>query len=151
MSAMAKMGFGVAGVALLTAAAQNLPAFALGTGEVYNFAQVRSHQFVETWSSVRGGAIHVRVHVANQAGGIAGALGGAFTPVVTLSFRDQQGRQIAHYVMHLIAKGKVADSELDIPGGAAAWGATKEIVASAAEDHYSVPPPNTFNFIDTTF
>jgi hypothetical protein len=43
--------------------------------------------------------------------------------------------------MHFIATGKVQDREFDIPGGIGVWGSTVQTVASAAEDHYSVPPP----------
>jgi hypothetical protein len=53
------------------------------SGEVYNYAEVRSNQFVETWSSARGGAIHIRVHVANQRGGLAGR-----SPVLDIGRRE---------------------------------------------------------------
>ena len=70
------------------------------------------------------------MHVANQDGGIFKS-GLAFAPAVTLSFRDVRGNELAHYTMHLVATGKVADSELDIPVGAEVWGASATIVASA--------------------
>jgi len=123
----------------------------LGPGEKYNIAEVRAHQFVETWCSRKAQSIHVRAHVANQRGGMGS--GGAFTPIVTLSFQDKTGKQLAHAELRYFCQRKEewVNSDLPLTVDADVWLMSDKIVASAAEGHHRVSPPPTFTIFRENF
>lgn len=113
-------------------------------GEYYNFAQVRAHQFVETWSSLNQGlGVHVRAHIANEGGGLT-SKGGCFSPVVTLTFIDRrQGKARAQATLFYVQAG-AGDSwrESNLPLiQPAIWSASSKIVASASDPQRCGPPP----------
>src|SRR6516164_9715244 len=57
--------------------------------EVHSHIEVRSHQFVETWSSLQGQVIRIRAKVSN---GVPRG-GRPFAPLVSLDFVDSQGKK----------------------------------------------------------
>jgi hypothetical protein len=113
------------------------------SGAVYNFAQVRSNQFVETWTTVNGNTVHVRAHVANQRGGLAA---GPFAPVVTLAFHDAQGNKKGELKLSFNVPASQKDQwhEIDIPEGFTLWEQSARIVASAAENNAARPPSGSW-------
>jgi len=136
-AALVATTFGVAQLAPLST-----PAAAALSGETYNFAQVRSNQFVETWTSVRGNTLHIRVHVANQRGGLAST---SFAPIVTLAFHDAQGKRGELKLgFNVPAVKKNEWHEIDVPTGLALWQQSDKIVASAAENNVARPTPGSF-------
>jgi hypothetical protein len=89
-------------------------------GTVYNIARVRAHNFVETWSSIRGGSLHIRAVVSNGEGGFLGR--GPFAPIVTLAF-SSQGKKTGELklLFNLPASVKDQTYEIDVPRGTLLW------------------------------
>jgi hypothetical protein len=135
-----------AAVALLIASPlgfiSTVPAAALD-GTVYNIARVTSHNFVETWTSLSGGTLHIRAVASNGDGGFLGR--GPFAPVVTLAFVSQ-GRKIGEVklLFNVPASQKDQTHEINIAGGGALWLQSDTIVASAANNLNARPPAGSW-------
>jgi hypothetical protein len=125
-------------------------AFALEMSTTHKYhAEVRAHQFVEIWTSLQPeGEIFVRAHCSNSVGGIASIGRAAFTPAVTLSFRDAKNAKLGDLVLFYICKGKDTWVEQRIPGHMGLWTAASKIEASAAEVYRgeTAPPPTVTIF-----
>lgn len=113
--------------------------------ETYNIAEVRSHQFIETWTAKRKGSLYIRAHVANQRPGISQA---PFTPIVTLAFHDEEGKKAGEVKLHfnVPASRKNEWHETYIAGGTNLWDRSSSIVASAAESKTDRPPEGSWTF-----
>ena len=105
-----------------------------------NHAEVRSHQWVDTWTSLQGTKIHVRARIVNETGG---AFHGSFWPQLTLRFVDAAGKNLAEYRLNLScpANRKECSTGANLPEGIGLWAAAANIVASAAEVRPSGPHP----------
>jgi len=125
----------------LVATSLNHPVLAFVDNAVpQNHAEVRPHQWVETWTSLQGTEVHVKARIVNETGGL---LHGSFWPQLTLRFVDSSGKNLAAYQLNLScpANRKECSAETNLPGGSGLWTSTAIIVASAAEVRPSVPPP----------
>ena len=112
--------------------------------QCYNIAQVRSHQFVETWTSFQGGVIHIDAHVANGV-----PFGGtSFAPIVTLAFLDFQGKQqgAVQLLFNVPAiKNDEWHHDINIAGRDYLWLQSSNIVASAAENNGARPTQGSWS------
>jgi hypothetical protein len=102
-------------------------------GTIYNIARVHAHNFVETWTSLSGDAIHIRAVVSN---GEWVSLGkDPFAPIVTLTFSDA-GKKTGELqlLFNVPASQKNQTHETNIPGAVALWDTSNHIEASAAND-----------------
>jgi hypothetical protein len=132
-------------------------------GIVYNFAEVRANQFVETWTyaditakfdtglvqgsaSMSTGAIRVRVHVANQRGGLAA---GPFAPIVTLAFHNDQGGREGdlNLTFNVPAIQKEQWHDIEVADGLRLWERSSRIVATAADNNAAKPPEGSWSII----
>lgn len=118
------------------------PAAAL-SDTVYDFAQLRSNQFVETWTSVQGGAVHIRVHVANQRGGFFAQ---PFPGIETLSFQDARGIESGElkFNFNVPASQKNGWYDITVPTAFGLFEGAAKIVASVAQNNAALPPPGSW-------
>ena len=126
-----------AGLAILSQPVQGDP------DSGYNIARVHAHNFVETYSSLNGDAIHIKAIVSNGEGGTFGR--GPFAPIVTLEFSNHgQKTGELKLLFNLPASEKDHTYEINIPGGSALWRESDHIVASAANNLNARPTPGSW-------
>ena len=102
-------------------------------GTIYNIARVHAHNFVETWTSLSGDAIHIRAVVSNGEWVSFGK--DPFAPIVTLTFSDA-GKKTGELqlLFNVPASQENQTHETNIPGAVALWDTSNHIEASAAND-----------------
>jgi hypothetical protein len=139
-SATTATSFIMAAVALL---GTGLPAAAAVPGISYNIARVTAHNFVETWSSMRGGVLHIRAVVSNGENIIFGH--GPFGPIVTLAF-SSHGKKTGELKLLFNLPASVRDQtyEIDVPNGALLWEMSDHIETSAANNPNAGPTPGSW-------